>query len=375
MKRRTALQTIGIATLGAAARASAGSAARTNQDKEIHAMQKRKLGTLEVSPIGMGCMGFSHGYGDIPDEAYSITAIRKAYDFGCTFFDTAEGYAPNMLPENRGHNERILGKALHDVRSKVVLATKLHIDTQEAQQDGVLACLRRHLEASMQRLQTGWVDLYYLHRVNRAVPLEEVAAAMGKLMAEGLIRGWGLSQVGVDSIRRAHEVTPVAAVQNIYSMLERGIEKEVMPYCLEHGIGMVPFSPIASGFLSGKVTAKTDFSHSDDVRKFVPQLKAENIAANQPILDLLETYAQQKGATKAQISLAWMLHKYPNVVPIPGSKNQERIIENLGAWNVALSADEFAALERALNALPVHGVRGFVEFQGGTMADWGKEKP
>ena len=338
-------------------------------------MQKRKLGTLEVSPIGMGCMGLSHGYGSIPEESYSITAIRKAYDFGCTFFDTAEGYAPDMQPENRGHNERILGKALHDVRSKVVLATKLHIDAQETQQDGVLACLRRHLEASMQRLQTGWVDLYYLHRVNRAVPLEEVAAAMGKLMAEGLIRGWGLSQVGVDTIRRAHEVTPVAAVQNIYSMLERGIEKEVMPYCLEHGIGMVPFSPIASGFLSGKVTAKTDFSHSDDVRKFVPQLKAENITANQPILDLLETYAQQKGATKAQISLAWMLHKYPNVVPIPGSKNQERIIENLGAWNVALSADEFAALERALNALPVHGVRGFVEFQGGTMADWGKEKP
>ena len=338
-------------------------------------MQTRTLGALRVSPIGMGCMGLSHGYGSIPPEDYSITAIRKAHDFGCTFFDTAEIYGPDLLPEHRGHNERIVGRALQGVRSSVVIATKLHLGTDEVQRDGVAACIRRHLEQSMQRLQTEWVDLYYLHRVNPAVPLEEVAAAMGGLIAEGLIRGWGLSQVPVDCIRRAHEVAPLAAVQNIYSMLERSSEEDVIPYCLEHGIGFAPFSPIASGFLSGKVTAHTDFSHSDDVRKFVPQLRPENIAANQPILDLLEHYAQQKGATKAQISLAWMLHKYPNVVPIPGSKNQERILENLGAWNVALSAEEFAALEQALAALPVHGWRGHVEIEGGSMAAWNRDKP
>lgn len=162
-------------------------------------------------------------------------------------------------------------------------------------------------------------------------------------------------------IARAHAVTPLAAIQNIYSMLERGVEEAVIPCCLEHAIGVVPFSPIASGFLSGKVTAGSDFSHSDDVRKYVPQLRKENMEANQPILDLLESYAERKNATKAQISLSWMLHKYPNVAPIPGSKNQERILENLGAWNVELTGDEFAALEAALAQIPVHGHRGFVE--------------
>ena len=196
---------------------------------------------------------------------------------------------------------------------------------------------------------------------------------MGKLIRDGLIRGWGLSQVDVDTIQRAHGVTPLSAVQNIYSMLERGVEEAVIPYCLAHNIGLVPFSPIASGFLSGKVTVNSDFSHSDDVRKFVPQLRKENMAANQPILDLLEQYAARKNATKAQISLSWMLHKYPNVVPIPGSKNQERILENLGAWNVALTDSEFAALEAALATIPVHGHRSFVEQQGSSMANWNRK--
>ena len=180
-------------------------------------------------------------------------------------------------------------------------------------------------------------------------------------------------QVDVDTIKRANAVTPLSAVQNIYSMLERGVEERVIPYCLAHDIGVVPFSPIASGFLSGRVTKDSDFSHSDDVRKFVPQLSEENIAANQPILDLLEKYAQRKNATKAQISLSWMQHKYPNVVPIPGSKNQERIIENLGAWNVSLTDDEFRALEKALDEIPVHGHRGFVEQQGSGMANWSRK--
>ena len=334
----------------------------------------RKLREIEVSPIGMGCMGFSHGYGEIPDREYSIEAIRKAYDFGCTFFDTAESYGPNLLPDNRGHNEKIVGEAVHTFRQNVVLATKLHLNTGEATEKGLETVMREHLEASLDRLQTDYVDLYYLHRINPEIPVEEVAGVMGKLIQAGLIRGWGLSQVDVDVIDRTNSVTPLSAVQNIYSMLERGIEEAVIPYCLAHDIGVVPFSPIASGFLSGKVTENTDFSHSDDVRKYVPQLSRENMEANQPILDLLDRYARDKNASKAQISLSWMLHKYPNVVPIPGSKNQERILENLGAWNVTLTEEEFAALEAALERIPVHGHRGFVEQQGSSMKNWNRKR-
>ena len=229
------------------------------------------------------------------------------------------------------------------------------------------------MTASLKRLKTDYADIYYLHRINADIPVEDVAEVMGKLIRDGLIRGWGLSQVDVDTIERANAVTLLSAVQNIYSMLERGVEEGVIPYCLVHDIGVVPFSPIASGFLSGRVTKVSDFSLSDDVRKFVPQLSEKNNAANQPILDLLEKYAQRKNATKAQISLSWMLHKYPNVVPIPGSKNQERIIENLGAWNVSLTDDEFRALEKALDEIPVHGHRGFVEQQGGGMTNWNRK--
>ena len=336
-------------------------------------MNARKLGTMEVSPIGMGCMGLSHGYGEIPERAYSIEAIRKAHAFGCTFFDTAEAYGPNLLPENRGHNERIVGEAVRDFRKEVVLATKLHLDTLEVSAKGLESVVREYLEASLKRLQTDYADLYYLHRINPDILVEDVAQVMGRLIRDGLIRGWGLSQVDVDTIRRAHEVTPLSAIQNIYSMLERGVEEAVIPYCLTHNIGIVPFSPIASGSLSGKVTVDSDFSHSDDVRKFVPQLRRENMEANQPVLELLENYAERKHATKAQISLSWMLHKYPDVVPIPGSKNQERILENLGAWNIRLTDDEFASLEAALAEIPVHGHRGFVEQQGGSMANWNRK--
>lgn len=336
-------------------------------------MKTRKLKDIEVSSIGMGCMGFSHGYGEIPDKNYSIEAIRKAYDFGCTFFDTAESYGPNLLPENRGHNERIVGEAVHDFRKDIVLATKFHLDTNEVTAKGLETVMREHLSASLNRLQTDYVDLYYLHRINPDIPVENVAEVMGKLIQNGLIRGWGLSQVDVGIIDRANSITPLSAVQNIYSMLERGIENAVIPYCLAHNIGVVSFSPIASGFLSGKVAADSDFSHSDDVRKFVPQLQKENIVANQPVLNLLERYAVNKNATKAQISLSWMLHKYSNVVPIPGSKNQERILENLKAWSVTLTDDEFSTLETALNQISVHGHRGFVEQQGSSMKNWSRK--
>ena len=322
-------------------------------------VENRKIGSLDVSPIGMGCMGLSHGYGRIPEEAYSIEAIRRAHEFGCTFYDTAEAYGPNL--KEPGHNEKIVGKAVKEFRKGVALATKLFIPSDELKEHTLYDVIKGHLTRSLTRLQTDYADLYYLHRLNPEVPVEDVAEVMGRLIREGLIREWGLSQVDTDTIARANSVTPLAAVQNIYNMLERDCEAEVFPYCMEHGITVVPFSPIASGFLSGKITVDTQFETVDDVRNVVPQLTKQNIAANMPIVDVLNKFAERNDATPAQISLAWMLHKYPNVVPIPGSKNQERILENLGAWNVKLDDASFAALEQALDACEVHGHRGYVE--------------
>ena len=334
-------------------------------------MKKRKLRDLNVSEIGMGCMGFSHGYGIVPDEAYSIMAIREAYDFGCTFFDTAESYGREMF--YAGHNEQLVGKAIEPFRKKVALATKFHLKSEDGETKATLYnSIRGHLLASMKNLRTDYVDLYYLHRVNDLIPVEEIAEAMARLIREGLVRGWGLSQVSVDTLEKANRITPVSAVQNLYSMMERDCEDEIIPYCITHNIGVVPFSPIASGFLSGKVTEQTSFD-GDDVRKFVPQLSKENIVANQPILDILARFSERKNATRAQISLAWMLHKYPNVVPIPGSKNRERIIENLGAWDVDLTHEEFEALEEALEGLTVHGHRGHVESESVSFTNKGKD--
>ena len=322
--------------------------------KEV-TMKTRFLRDIEVSEVGMGCMAFSHGYGQIPSESYSIEAIRNAYEHGCTFFDTAEVYSPNL--SGIGHNERIVGKALKDVRDNVVIATKLFL----REGGDVYKNIRKHLLASMDRLQTDHVDLYYLHRMG-GTPVEKVAEAMGRLIEDGLILGWGLSQVDVDVIDRAQQVTPLAAIQNIYSMVERDSEAEIIPYCTEHNIGFVPFSPIASGLLSGKITPQTQFEKNDDVRNWVPQLSKRNIEGNQPIVEMLKDFAEKKNATPAQISLAWMLHKYPNVVPIPGSKNKERIIENLDSANVELTDEEFASLETALNGLKVYGHRGLGGF-------------
>ena len=320
-------------------------------------MKKRMLRDIEVSEVGMGCMAFSHGYGQIPDEQYSIEAIRNAYEHGCTFFDTAEVYSPNL--SGIGHNELIVGKALKGFREEVVLATKLMLHGFGF--ESVYKTIRSHLEGSLDRLQTDYVDIYYLHRMS-GVPVEKVAEAMGKLMDDGLIRGWGLSQVDVDVIDSAQSVTPLAAIQNIYSMVERDCEAEVIPYCMENNIGFVPFSPIASGLLSGKITPQTQFEKHDDVRNWVPQLSRRNIEGNQPIVEMLKNFAEKKKATPAQISLAWMLHKYPNVVPIPGSKNKERIIENLDSANVELTDAEFTELEEVLSGLKVYGHRGLGGF-------------
>ncbi len=320
-------------------------------------MKKRMLRDIEVSEVGMGCMAFSHGYGQIPEEQYSIEAIRNAYEHGCTFFDTAEVYSPNL--SGIGHNELIVGKALKGFREEVVLATKLMLHGFGF--GSVYKTIRSHLEGSLDRLQTDYVDIYYLHRMS-GVPVEKVAEAMGKLMDDGLIRGWGLSQVDVDVIDSAQSVTPLAAIQNIYSMVERDCESGVIPYCMENNIGFVPFSPIASGLLSGKITPQTRFEKHDDVRNWVPQLSRRNIEGNQPIVEMLKNFAEKKNATPAQISLAWMLHKYPNVVPIPGSKNKERIIENLDSANVELTDAEFTELEEALSGLKVYGHRGLGGF-------------
>ena len=320
-------------------------------------MKTRMLRDIEVSEVGMGCMAFSHGYGKIPEEQYSIEAIRNAYEHGCTFFDTAEVYSPNL--SGIGNNELIVGKALKGFREDVVLATKLMLHGFGF--GSVYKTIRSHLEGSLDRLQTDYVDIYYLHRMS-SVPVEKVAEAMGRLMDDGLIGGWGLSQVDVDVIDRAQQVTPLAAIQNIYSMVERDCEDKIIPYCMEHDIGFVPFSPIASGLLSGKITPQTEFEKHDDVRNWVPQLSRRNIEGNQPIVEMLKDFAEKKGATPAQISLAWMLHKYPNIVPIPGSKNKERIIENLDSANVELTDDEFKALEDSLNGLKVYGHRGLGGF-------------
>ncbi len=318
-------------------------------------MKTRMLRDIEVSEVGMGCMAFSHGYGAIPEERYSIEAIRGAFDAGCTFFDTAEVYGPNLARSERGHNERIVGKALADVRDEVVIATKYMPGSfgGSSYKD-----IRKHLVASPERLQTDHVELYYLHRMHDS-EVEGVAEAMGRLIEEGLIDGWGLSQVGVDVISRAQAVTPLSAVQNIYSMVERDVEEEVIPYCAEHRIGLVAFSPVASGLLSGKVRSTSQFERVDDVRTWVPQLSERNLKANQPLVDALADFAAAKGCTPAQLSMAWMLAKNGNVVPIPGSKNKERILENLGAADVELAEGELAELEALLDAHPVYGHRGF----------------
>lgn len=323
-------------------------------------MRNRNIRSLLVSEIGIGCMGFSHGYGQIPDMDYSKEAIREAYDYGCNFFDTAEGYGKELY--HSGHNEEIVGSALKDIRSDVVIATKLHIQPEEVENCGsVYAAVRRHLENSLKHLKTDYVDLYYLHRINLKVDYLEVAHTMGKLIREGLVREWGISAVEKAQLEAAHAVTPVGAVQNIYSMVERTSEDDVIPFCLENEIAFVSFSPVASGLLSGKITPDTEFGKVDDVRVWVPQLKQENITGNMPIVEMLKDFAFEKRATPAQISLAWMLRKYPNVVPIPGSKNKGRIMENLRASELQLTEEDFNKLESELDRLPVYGIRGHAE--------------
>lgn len=310
-------------------------------------MKTRKLGELNVSAIGLGCMGFSHGYGPAPERNESVRLIRRAFDMGCDFFDTAEVYGA-------GDNELIVGEALKPLRQKITLATKLYIPDDNDKPLNVV--IRDHLDASLKRLQTDYVDLYYQHRVNKNIPVEAVAECMGELIKEGKIRGWGQSQATEQEIRRAHAVTPITAIQSEYSMMERMFEKDVIPACEELGIGFVSFSPLASGFLSGKYNTESVFT-GDDVRKGITRYSKESIHANQPLLDLLNEYAGQKQVTAAQISLAWMLHKNDFIVPIPGMRSEARFIENFAAVDIELSEQEFGSIEDALSRIDIHGNR------------------
>lgn len=308
-------------------------------------MKTRKLRNIEVSEIGYGCMGFSHGYGALPPKEDAIRLIRMSYEMGCTHFDTAEGYG-------EGANEELIGEALAPIRHKVTIATKLHLFNSENLEQQI----ENRLDASLKRLRTDYVDLYYQHRNEAGVPPEEVAGIMGKLMQKGKIRGWGQSMTTAEEIRRANAVTPLSAVQSEYSMMERMFEKDVIPTCGELGIGFVAFSPMASGFLSGKYQ-KTDVYTGDDVRRVITRFASENMEANQPLLLMLQEFAEQKHATPAQISLAWMLHKYSFVVPIPGMRKEERLKENFGAAEIALTEKEFDEIEKALSNITIHGNR------------------
>jgi aryl-alcohol dehydrogenase-like predicted oxidoreductase len=312
-------------------------------------MRTRTIAGLTVSAVGLGTMGFSHGYGpsDVDDDQ-AVELIRAAHDLGCTFFDTAEGYGD-------GHNEELLGRALAPIRDQVVLATKFFVGGPLSAAE-LNRGIREHLEASLRRLGTDHVELYYQHRVPDSIPVEDIAAVMGELIAEGKIGGWGQSQSTAEQIRRAHTVTPLTAIQSEYSMMERMFEKDVIPTCGELGIGFVPFSPLGAGFLSGTYSAEQTYT-GDDVRRVITRFTPDNIRANQPLLDLLSHFAKEKSATTAQISLAWMLHKYDFLVPIPGSRKLSRIQENLGAADVTLTDDELDRIEAELSKIEIHGNR------------------
>ncbi len=314
-------------------------------------MKYRKLRELEVSAVGMGCMGFSHGYGATPEEKESIRLMHLAHDLGCNFFDTAEAYGPYI-------NEELVGKAVKPFRDKIILISKFVPVNLPGQTGEKLSKqgVRNALEASLKRLQTDYIDLYYEHRVPLDSDVEEVAHWMGEFIKEGKIRAWGQSQSTAEQIRKAHAVTPLTAVQSEYSMMERMFEKEVIPTCEDLRIGFVAFSPLASGFLSGKYDRNTLYK-GDDVRRVITRFSPENVDANQPLLDLLHEFANRKGCTPAQISLAWMLKKKDFIVPIPGMRKEERVRENLGAADIELTDEEFDALEKALDNIPIHGNR------------------
>jgi len=319
-------------------------------------MQKRKLGksNLEVSAIGLGCMGMSFGYGPAGDKQEMISVIRAAVERGVTFFDTAEVYGPFT-------NEELVGEALAPFRGKVAIATKFgfKIDSDTGKQAGLDSRpehIKEVADASLKRLRTDVIDLFYQHRVDPNVPIEDVAGAVKDLIRQGKVKHFGLSEAGVETIRRAHKVQPVTALQSEYSLWWREPEAEVIPTLEELGIGFVPFSPLGKGFLTGKISEDTQFDKAD-FRNIVPRFSPENRRANQAMVDLIGKFAQQKKATPAQVALAWLLAQKPWIVPIPGTTKLHRLEENVGAAAVALTPEELRELETAAAEIAVQGAR------------------
>jgi len=315
-------------------------------------IQKRKLGNskLEVSAIGLGCMGMSFGYGIIADKKEMITLIHKAVESGITFFDTAEAYGPFI-------NEELVGEALAPFRGKVVIATKFGFDTTGASAlDSRPEHIKKVAEASLKRLRVEVIDLFYQHRVDPNVPIEDVAGAVNDLIKEGKVKHFGLSEAGVKTIRRAHKVQPVTALQSEYSLWWREPEAEIIPTLEELGIGFVPFSPLGKGFLTGKMDQNTTFD-SKDFRSTVPRLSPENLKANLAFVDLLTQVANRKNVTPAQIAIAWLLAQKPWIVPIPGTTRLHRLYENLDAGTVNFSNDELQEIDTASSKIKVKGER------------------
>jgi aryl-alcohol dehydrogenase-like predicted oxidoreductase len=316
-------------------------------------MQKRRLGKsgLEVSALGFGCMGLSFGYGPAIEKNDAIKIIRTAYDGGVTFFDTAEAYGPFA-------NEELVGEALAPIRGQVVIATKFGFKNGVPSQglDSTPERIRAVADGALKRLNTEAIDLFYQHRVDPNVPVEDVAGAVKELIQEGKVKHFGMSEAGVASIRRAHAVQPVTALQSEYSLWWREPEKEVLPTLEELGIGFVPFSPLGKGFLTGAISDKTEFDKTD-FRNVVPRFTAENRKANQALVEELGRIADRKGATKAQIALAWLLAQKPWIVPIPGTTKLHRLEENLGGATVELTNDDIHAIHDAISAIGVQGDR------------------
>lgn len=321
-------------------------------------MEKRKIGRTEVSAVGLGCMGITHASGAPMDIEDGVEVLKQAYEMGYTLFDTAECYTGVYKDGTVAYNEEVVGKALQSVREKVMIATKFGVQHGDGRLlvDSRPETIRKSIEGSLRRLHTDYIDLYYQHRMDPNVPPEEVAGTMAELMQEGKIRAWGISETNEEYLRRAHKVCPVAAIQNRYSMMARWYEN-LFPVVEELGITYVAFSPMANGFLTGRYNRASVFEKGTDYRSDMPQYTEEGFAKGQELLTLLNDMAEEKEATPAQISLAWMLCKKPFIIPIPGSRKTERLKENFDAMYVTLTTDEIADIDKKLDAmtLPVFG--------------------
>jgi aryl-alcohol dehydrogenase-like predicted oxidoreductase len=315
-------------------------------------MKTRKLGTLEVSELGLGCMSISANYGPPADKDQGIKTIRTAYEKGVTFFDTAEVYGPYT-------NEELVGEAVAPFRDEVVIASKFGFELEGS--EGLNSRpehIKKVVEESLKRLKTDHIDLYYQHRVDPKIPIEEVAGAMKDLIKEGKILHYGLSEASEKTIRRAHAVQPVTAIQSEYSFMERAPEQNgVLKACEELGIGFVPWGPVGMGYLTGKLDARTNFDPKTDLRAEFSRFTPENLAANMPVVELLREFAEKKNATPAQISLAWLMAQNPWIVSIPGTSNIDHLNENLGAMNIQLTPEELRELETDFSKIKVHGGR------------------